>query len=79
MPNKRRPMLDLRAFRRREDRLLILIIMVFVVIVGGIAIGLVYGWGTAGTAALCLLAGAIVLGLLWLILTLVERWANREE
>jgi hypothetical protein len=79
MPNKRPPIIDLRAWQRREDRRLVLVIVLFLIIVGGIAIGVVYGWGTAGTGVLCLAAGAAVFGLLWLILVLVDRWVGREE
>jgi hypothetical protein len=78
MPDRRRSIADLRAFRRREDRRLVVVIMLFLVIVGGVAIGLVYGWSTAATGAICLVAGAAVFGLLWLLLSLVERWAKRE-
>jgi len=78
MPNPSRSLLDLRAWRRREDRRLILIIILFLVAVGGVVIGLVYGWGTALTSVLCLAIGAAILGLLWLILLLVERWVERE-
>jgi len=78
MPDKPRSILDLRAFRRREDRRLVLVIILFLVIVGGVTIGLVYGWSTAATGAICLAAGAAVFGLLWLILSLVERWAKHE-
>ena len=52
--------------------------MLFLVIVGGVAIGLVYGWSTAATGVICLVAGAAVFGSLWLILLLVEWWARRE-
>ena len=78
MPKKPRPLQDLRAFRRREDRRLILVIMLFLVVVGGVAIGIVYGWSNAAAGVLCLIGGATVLGLVWLILVLVERWAKRE-
>ena len=57
---------------------MILVIMLFLVIVGGVTIGLVYGWSTAATGVICLAAGAAVFGSLWLILSLVERWAGRE-
>ena len=57
---------------------MILVIMLFLVIVGGVTIGLVYGWSTAATSVICLAAGAAVFGSLWLILSLVERWAGRE-
>ena len=78
MPDKPHPVTDLRALRRKDERRLIVIIAIFLVVVGGIVIGLVYGWQQAAMGGVCLLAGAAVLGLLWLILSLVERWANRE-
>jgi hypothetical protein len=52
--------------------------MVFLVVVGGATIGLVYGWSVAATGAICLVVGATMLGVLWLIFFLVERWAGRE-
>ena len=78
MPDKPRPLLDLRAWQRREDRRLIITIALFLVIVGGVTIGLIYGWGTALTGVLCLMGGAGLLGLLWLIMMLLERWVSRE-
>jgi hypothetical protein len=75
---KLRSILDLRAWRRKEDRQLALVIILFLVIVGGMTIGLVYGWGVALTGALGLLAGGSIFGLLWLILSLVERWLGQE-
>ena len=72
------PPTDMRALRRREDRRLVVVVMAFLVFVGGVAIGIVYGWQTAVLGAVCLLGGATVIGLLWLILSLVERWAGRE-
>jgi len=78
MPNKLRSILDLRAWRRKEDRQLALVIILFLVVVGGVTIGLVYGWGVALTGALCLLAGAGIFGLLWLMLSLIERWLGQE-
>jgi len=78
MPDKPHPLQDLRAFRRKEDRRLALVIMLFLVVVGGAAIGMVYGWNIAAAGALCLVGGAATFGLLWLILSLVERWAGRE-
>jgi len=79
VPDKRPPIIDLRAWRRREDRRLVLVIILFLVVVGGIAIGVVYGWTTAGTGVICLVVGAGAFGLLWLILSLIERWLGREE
>ena len=78
MPDKPRPLDDLRAFRRREDRRLVFVIMAFLVVVGGLTMGVVYGWTTAATGVICLVTGAGILGSLWLILSLVERWLGHE-
>lgn len=78
MPNRSRPISDLRQHQRREDRRLVLVIVLFLVIVGGAAIGLVYGWALVGSALLCLAGGALVFGLLWLLLSIVERLAKND-
>ena len=78
MKGKTGPLTDLRRWQRREDRRLALVIILFLVLVGGVAIGIVYGWSNAAAGVLCLIGGAAVLGLVWLILVLVERWARRE-
>jgi len=78
MSDRSHPQADTRALRRREDRQLAVVVMAFLVVVGGVAIGIVYGWQTAVLGAVWLLGGAAVIGLLWLILSLVERWAGRE-
>ncbi len=53
------------------------IVIAFLVIGGAIAIALVYGLPEATLGLACLLVGAGLLGLLWLILGLIERWAGR--
>jgi len=67
---------DLRAQRRREQRRLFWIVAAFLVVGGGITIALVYGLPAAALGLGCLLAGAGILGLLWLILLLIERLAQ---
>ncbi len=64
---------DLRAQRKREQRRLFWIVAAFLVIGGSVTIALVYGPQAAALGLGCLLAGAGVLGLLWLILLLMER------
>jgi hypothetical protein len=78
MPNQSRPITDLRKHRRLEDRRLVLIIILFIVIVGGIAIGLVYGWSLAISGVVCLIGGAALFGFLWLILSFIERLVKHE-
>lgn len=71
-----RPPTDYRAFRRRNDRNLALAVVIFLVGVGGALIAAIYGSGALILGLTCLLAGSAVFGLLWLILTLMERWAG---
>jgi hypothetical protein len=65
-----------RARRQGERRRLFWIVAVFLVVVGGAAIALAYDLPAAALGSMCLLAGAGVLGLLWLILLLIERLAR---
>jgi hypothetical protein len=69
---------DLRARRRVEQRRLFLAVIAFLVVVGTATIILVYGPGAGILGLACLLAGAGVLALLWLILSLVERASSKD-
>ena len=71
-----RPPTDYRAYRRRTDRNLALAVVVTLVGAGGALIALIYGRGAAVLGVLCLLSGAAIFGLLWLILSLLERWSS---
>ncbi len=71
-----RPPTDTRALRRTSDRNLALAVVLFLVGVGGVLITLIYGAGPAVAGIACLAAGAGIFGLIWLILTLMERWAG---
>ena len=46
-------------------------------VVGGGLIFLIYGAGAFVTGLACLLFGVGLLALLWLVMTGIERWANR--
>lgn len=69
---------DLRKYRRQTERRLTIAVVVFLVLVGGGLIGLIYGPGAAITGIGCLLLGAGAIGLLFIILTLMERWTESE-
>ena len=69
---------DLRGQRRREQRRLFWIVAAFLVVGGSVAIGLIYGTEAVPLGLTCLLAGAGLLGLLWLILTLLEKTTDRQ-
>lgn len=75
MSDERKPT-DLRTRRQREQRRLFWIVVIFLVIGGGAAITFAYGSRAVVLGVTCLLAGAGVLGLLWLILLLIDRWAG---
>jgi hypothetical protein len=66
----------MRRYRRREQRRLFWIVAGFLVVAGGVTIGLVYGPESVILGVVCLIAGAAVLALLWLILDLMERWVE---
>ena len=72
-----RPPTDYRAYHRKTDRNLAIAVVVMLVGVGGALIAFIYGGGAAILGIVCLLAGAGLFGLVWLILTLMERWADR--
>ncbi len=72
-----RPPTDTRRDRRRLERNLAWAVVIFLVGVGGVAIGLTYGRTAVFLGVTCLAAGAALFGVLWLILTLMERWVER--
>jgi fatty acid desaturase len=65
-----------RADRRRQERRLLWSVLIFLVVGGAVAIALAYGSRAVVLGATCLLAGAGILGLLWLILMIIERLAE---
>jgi fatty acid desaturase len=68
---------DLRTQRRREQRRLFWIVAIFLVVVGSVAIGVAYGPSAVPLGLTCLAVGAGALGLLWLILTLLEKVVDK--
>jgi protein-S-isoprenylcysteine O-methyltransferase Ste14 len=74
-----RPPTDLRKISRDNQRRLFGAVLLVLVGVGGGLIALTYGAPAGLLGVLCLLAGAGVLGLLWLIFTLLGHWANSGD
>jgi fatty acid desaturase len=75
MSDEKKPT-DMREYRKRSERVLLGLVVLFLVVVGAVAIGLIYGWGAALTGLLCLLPGAVVLVVLWLFLVGVDRFTD---
>jgi hypothetical protein len=55
---------------------LLLVVLVLIVVGGGL-IALIYGPGALLTALPCLLGGAAMIALLYLLFVVAERWVNR--
>jgi protein-S-isoprenylcysteine O-methyltransferase Ste14 len=64
---------DRRETRRREQRRLFWAVVTFIVVGGSVAIALAYGARAVALGLGCLLVGVGILGLLWAILSLMER------
>ncbi len=68
------PPTNYRKTRRDQERTLVILVILVLVIVGTGLIGLIWGIGTALFGGLCLLGGAALIGGLWLLLNLVQKW-----
>jgi hypothetical protein len=73
-----RPPTDTRKQQARFNRTLGLMVLFVLVVVGGGLITLFYGPQAGLLGVVCLFAGAATIGLIWLIYTLIGRWANAE-
>ncbi len=73
MPEDPHKPTDMRAYRRQTERRLVIAVILALALIGSVVIGLVYGWPAVFTGLLCLLPGAGVFLLLWIVLSVVER------
>ncbi len=78
MKRRRRPFDPRQHWGQTQVRLILGGLALLVVVGGGLA-WLFYGRAAAITAVTCLLAAGGLLGLLWLILALLERWVKEED
>jgi len=53
--------------------------LVLLVVVGGGLVWLLYGGRAAVSAVTCLLVAVGLVGLLWLILAVLEKWARADD
>jgi hypothetical protein len=72
-----RPPTDTRRLRQRNERSLFWAVIAFLLVVGGSLIYVIYGRGAFIIGLACLLVGAGLLILLWLIVSIIAWWANR--
>ncbi len=77
MPKENRPT-NYRENRRRNDRILLWLVVGTLLILGTVLIGAIWGLPAAITGGLCLGGGATLILLLWGLLTLMEKWVSDE-
>lgn len=70
---------DMRKHRRNQERALVIAVVLLLIIGGSVTIGLVYGWTSVFTGALCLIPGAAIFAVLWLLLVGLERFVKRDD
>lgn len=70
---------DLRAARRRFERTLVMSVVACLTVGGTVLIGLIYGWQSVLSGLVCLVPGAVIIVLLWLLLRALERFSQRDE
>ena len=71
-----RPPTDYRRYRRETERKLAIAVVLFLLLVGSGLITLIYQ-PVAGIIGFgCLLIGVGIIGLLWVLLTFIERWVS---
>lgn len=78
MRRKARPFHPDRHRRQTLTRLILGGLFILLTVGGGLAWAL-YGFTAAVTTAACVLGAVGLIGLLWLILTLLELWVREEE
>jgi hypothetical protein len=71
-----RPPTDYRRYRRETDRKLIIAVVLFLLVVGSGLIAIIYKPGAGVLGFICLLGGVGIIALLWILLTLIERWVG---
>jgi hypothetical protein len=68
-----RPPTDYRKIRRNQERMQLILVLFMLVVVGTGLIGLIWGARSALLGGACLLSGAVLIGGLWLGLSLIQR------
>lgn len=69
-----RPPTDYRRYRRETERRLAIAVVLFLLLVGSGLIAIIYRPSAGILGFICLLGGVGIIGLLWILLTLIEGW-----
>lgn len=71
--SKERPPTNMRRFRKKSDRNALILVIFTLVVIGGGLIAWALEPAALLTALPCLLGGAVVIAVLWLLLTVLEK------
>jgi hypothetical protein len=69
----------MRDYRRKGDQKYLILVLFTLIVVGGVLIALILGPTAFLTSLPCLLGGAGLILIPWLLLTAVEKWRDRLE
>ena len=69
----KQPPTNYRKTRHSEERRLVILVILALVVVGTGLIGLIWGANAALLGGLCLLGGSVLIGGLWLLLGLAQK------
>jgi protein-S-isoprenylcysteine O-methyltransferase Ste14 len=75
----KRPLTGSDRIRKESERKYLIMILFTLVVVGGGLIAVIYGPEALLTALPCLLGGAGLILIPWLLLTALEKWRDRSE
>jgi hypothetical protein len=76
--NKRRSFDPRRHLQQTQGRLIVAGLALLIIVGGGL-VWLLYGNAAAVSAVSCLLVAVGLVGLLWLLLALLEKWVKADE
>jgi hypothetical protein len=74
-----RPSANMRRYRKESNRKFLILVIFTLVVVGGGLIALILGPEALLTALPCLLGGAVLILVPWLLLTFIEKLRDRMD
>lgn len=70
---------NMRTYRQQTDKKLLYLVLFTLIVVGGGLIALIWGPASLLTALPCLMGGALLILIPWIILTALEKWRANTD
>ena len=67
---------DYRGARRQQEKSLLVLVIFVLVVIGTGLIGLIWGANAAVLGGICLVSGAILIGGLWFLLSILQKFVD---